>query len=285
MIVRVEDRSRTAMKDTLSVLALAYVAVAVHNLTILAWGGLESVPFATFGLCQLTPTLVVLAYRWSYYRRLKELLCRPVPVRILLGSYLVTLFTLGICILLPYGVGALQNEYGEIVPRSYPLKPFLPEALLVPERFWVYVLIGAPFLHLLNAAGEEILWRGYLLDEMVKAFPLRTVYWLNGVFWGLWHAPMIMLLDWDFPGHPVIGILAITVSQICWSTVMVHLRLKTDSLWPAIIMHAVANAITIGLWDRMIHPGYSLLYSPWGVTGGALMAMAAVCVCRMMKLR
>jgi len=258
----------------------AYLAVTLHNAWIASMGGLSKVPMILFGLCQLTPAAVVFLMHREYLPRLKELLTRKVSAKMLLGTYALTAAVLGVCIGLPYALGYLHLPYGAEMTATYPLQRLIPSAFLDPSIYWLYVLLGAPLLHLLTATGEEILWRGLLLDQMLGAFPRKTVYWLNGVFWGLWHTSMIVLLNWDFPGHPVAGVVAITLSQVAWSLVFVELRLRTDSLRPAIVMHTVANAMTIGLYDRMIDHDYNLLFSPWGLTGGALMTLASLVILR-----
>ena len=56
------------------------------------------------------------------------------------------------------------------MPANYPLKDFLPGIALDPRWFWLVIVLAGPMLHLTNAAGEEILWRGYLLDLMYASF-------------------------------------------------------------------------------------------------------------------
>lgn len=269
-------RSAAARKNVFTVVAMAYAAVALHNAWIAARGGLAGVPMIVFGLCQLTPALAVAIYDRRYARRLGQLLSRTGGWRPMLGAYVATAMVVGACIALPYALGLCRVPYGAAMTVSYPLRALIPDAWLAPGYFWLYVLVGAPFLHLLTAMGEEILWRGYLLDEMLKAFPSRRkIYLVNGVLWGFWHLPMIVLLRWDFPEHPLLGPLLIVASQIVWSLVLIDMRLKTDSLWPVIVMHAVANAMTIGLYDRMVDHAYNPVFSPWGLCGGLAMAVVA----------
>jgi membrane protease YdiL (CAAX protease family) len=262
------------LRTVIVAVAISYIAVTVHNVWIKSLGGVGKVPLVLFGLCQLTPAVVALVLGGrAYLPRLGALFRTPVSWRLALVCYLLSAATLAACILVPYALGLVQQPYGPEVAQAYPLKRFVPSALLAPEAFWIFVVVGAPILHLLMATGEEVLWRGYLLDEMRKVFSGASLGVWNGVAWGLWHTPMVVLLGWDFPGHPVTGMIVTTLSQMAWSFVLVRLRLETDSLWPCIIMHAVANAMTIGLYDRLVDHSYNLFFSPWGMLGGTLMTI------------
>jgi membrane protease YdiL (CAAX protease family) len=64
------------------------------------------------------------------------------------------------------------------------------------EAFTIGVVINMVFTF-----GEEFGWRGYLLPRLA---PLGGAWAaiLTGVVWGLWHAPLIVLSGYNFPGHP-----------------------------------------------------------------------------------
>lgn len=263
---------------SLRTVALAYALVLAHAIAVAAAGGLERVPLLVFGLCQFTPWVAawwVMRDHGGLLPRVRELLT-PKPWGAIALSWAVgAAVLLGAC-----GLAAARGDvtvgFGPELTARYPLAHLVPAFVLDPRVFVPFLLLIAPLLHGLNAFGEEVLWRGILLDQMVGEWPRRWVGVVNGVFWGLWHAPMVAILGWDFPGHPVAGILAITAAQVSWSVFMVEVRLRTKSLWPAIVMHAVANALTIGLFDRMVDHSQNLVYSPWGLWGAAAMAGASV---------
>ncbi len=261
------------------ILLAVYVAITLHMVAVRALGGLAAVPFIVFGACQYAPGLltVLLAPRWR--RRLLDLF-RTVPrLRWLAGGYVLTAVTLGACVLLPYVLGHAASLDAGLADR-YPLHAFLPAALHGPGGFLLFILLVGPFLHLLNATGEEIFWRGYLLDWLEARLPRGRAWLADGLLWGLWHAPMIALVGWDFPGAPAAGVVAITAAQVFWSIVLCAVTRRTGSLWPAVVMHATANALTIGLYDLLVDHDLNLLYSPWGLLGGALMAVAAAVALR-----
>lgn len=91
---------------------------------------------------------------------------------------------------------------------------------------------------------EEFAWRGYLAP---KVYALKLNIWLShaivGLVWGLWHLPFVFTfwsyltptMLWYFVPLLLIG----TISQ---SVVYGEIRLATNSVWPAWLMHTIGNA-------------------------------------------
>jgi membrane protease YdiL (CAAX protease family) len=92
------------------------------------------------------------------------------------------------------------------------------------------------------AFGEEIGWRGWLLPNLL---PLGTwpALLLTGAVWGLWHSPII-LLGYNYGRTDVLGVAAMTVWCVLLGVVFGWLRLRTASVWPAVIAHGALNAAT-----------------------------------------
>lgn len=62
---------------------------------------------------------------------------------------------------------------------------FLQMGKLEPEQYWIF-LVWLPYFFF-NIAGEELLWRGYLLPRQEKA--LGGQAWIaNGLLWAVFHA-------------------------------------------------------------------------------------------------
>jgi len=263
-----------ARRKMVRVISVAYALALAHAVIIVALGGIHAEPLALFGLIQLTPALAVLICDPGAFRRVVELLSRTGGAGAIVQAWAVAAFAVAAPIAAAAALGLFATPYGPEVPANYPLKDFLPGIALDPRWFWLVIVLAGPMLHLTNAAGEEILWRGYLLDLMVRVFPRKALGLINGIFWAVWHFPMIILLGWDFPHQPIAGCLAIVLAQAAWSVWLVAERLRTDSLWPAIVAHAVANAMVLGLYDRMVAHEWNVLLSPWGCVG----ALAIGCV-------
>lgn len=108
----------------------------------------------------------------------------------------------------------------------------------------VNILIGALFIGLVPALGEEIGWRGWLLPKLMHLGPWPAVG-LSGLIWGLWHAPVI-LLGYNYPGTPGwLAMIAMTVLCTIMGGIFGWLRLRGGSVWPAALAHSTFNAAAI----------------------------------------
>ena len=89
--------------------------------------------------------------------------------------------------------------------------------------------------------GEEFGWRGYLLPRLA---PLGGIYAaiITGVIWGLWHAPLILLDSYNYPGHPWLGIGVMVLFTVSLSVIFTWLRFRSGSIWPSTLAHAAINA-------------------------------------------
>jgi len=94
-----------------------------------------------------------------------------------------------------------------------------------------------------SVLGEEIGWRGLLVPELSKLMSFTGVALVSGLLWAVWHWPlMFMGLYGMGEATPFLYQLAFfTLCILSMSVVMTYFRLKTDSLWPAVIFHMSHN--------------------------------------------
>jgi membrane protease YdiL (CAAX protease family) len=113
-------------------------------------------------------------------------------------------------------------------------------AAFVPLYF---LLVGTTEMltSIAHGLGEEIGWRGFLTPLMVKRFGFTGGSVLIGLIWGAWHMPLLLFADYN-TGTPwwfsIPCFLALTVG--C-SVIMSWLRLTSNSVWPAAIVHGSHN--------------------------------------------
>jgi len=72
---------------------------------------------------------------------------------------------------------------------------------------------------------------------------------------GLWHLPLICMgsnFGTDYPGFPFNGILIMTVNCICVGSILTFLTIKSKSIWPATMMHAINNS-TPGIISQLMN--------------------------------
>ena len=146
-------------------------------------------------------------------------------------------------------LSGFRAQLDAAVPAGTPLPPV---QVLVALQ-----LVQLPHGAVLNsvfAAGEEIGWRGWLQPALM---PLGT--WpalvITGVVWGLWHSP-IVLLGYNFDRADLSGVLFMVGGCVAWGLFLGWLRLRSDSVWPAVLAHGSLNAVG----------GFVLLLSAAGAT-------------------
>lgn len=90
------------------------------------------------------------------------------------------------------------------------------------------------------AVGEEIGWRGFLQQEL-SALGTWPSLVLTGVFWGLWHAPLV-LLGYNYGTTDPLVLVPMVVTTILMGILIGWLRMRTDSVYPGALAHGVLNA-------------------------------------------
>lgn len=145
------------------------------------------------------------------------------------------------------------------------------------SRFLVSVALGATVFVAINCfwtAGEEIGWRGYMLTRLVAAGVPRPLF-ASGLIWAVWHVPLILSGVYASGPNPWLaaGLFMVTVMGV--ALVIGVLRLRSGSVWPAIVLHAAWNSLILNPFDRSsIGPGAAL----WVGESGVLVALVSLLV-------
>src|ERR1700736_4283803 len=126
----------------------------------------------------------------------------------------------------------LQRPGGEAALARFPVR-----TLLLVQ---VGSLLIAPGINALFVFGEEWGWRGFLLPKLIPLGQWPALL-LTGFLSGLWYSPLI-LLGYDYPLHPKLGILLMTIFCVIFGVLLGWLRLATGSIWPSAIGHGALNA-------------------------------------------
>lgn len=122
--------------------------------------------------------------------------------------------------------------------------------------------------------GEEFGWRGYLLPKLAPlGGPIAAL--ITGAIWGFWHAPLIVLDNYNYPGHPWLGILMMIVFCMSLGVIQAWLRFRSGSVWPPVLAHAAINA-QAGFAILTLSRSDSLLGAPIGLFGLVPMIVLAI---------
>ncbi|HEX3383833.1 MAG TPA: type II CAAX endopeptidase family protein [Mucilaginibacter sp.] len=116
----------------------------------------------------------------------------------------------------------------------------LPNGLVI-FLYFVFMGIFGMVQNSAAALGEEIGWRGFLVPELYKITSYTKTSLITGIVWAVWHYPILIFADYN-SGTPVwYGLTCFTVMVISSSFILTWFRLKSNSLWPAVILHASHN--------------------------------------------
>ncbi|MEO8955674.1 MAG: CPBP family intramembrane glutamic endopeptidase, partial [Ktedonobacteraceae bacterium] len=123
----------------------------------------------------------------------------------------------------------------------------------------------AILINMIFTFGEEFGWRGYLLPKLAPLGGIRAAI-IVGVIWGLWHAPVIILDSYNYPGHPWLGVGMMVVFTTALSMIFTWLRFRSGSVWPSTLAHAAYNG-QAGFATLLLSRTDSLLSAPIGIIG------------------
>lgn len=190
--------------------------------------------------------------------------------------------TIGVGTLLP-GV-TFTAEYGTYLLDLGLSEPEVEAALATVERFPVspavlFLLQGLVVGLTINAAaalGEELGWRGLLLDELA---PLG--FWklsvLTGAVWGIWHTPIIVQ-GYNFPEAPLVGVAVMTAATIAMAPIYTYITVRARSVLAPTFFHGSFNGLGALSLVYLTGAG-NLLIGPVGIAGIiAALLFTAVCV-------
>ena len=146
--------------------------------------------------------------------------------------YLISILVYPVCIILIVGIG---RAFGVIT-----FSELSEEALETMIQGTITMLI----MQMIKNLFEEFAFRGYLAPKM---YTLKMNTFLShgivGLIWGLWHLPYIRYITPYTTESLVTLVPRFVVGAIAASIVYGEIRLKTNSVWPAWLMHTVGATV------------------------------------------
>lgn len=158
-----------------------------------------------------------------------------------LGAYLVPLLygLVAYSIIWLAGLGgfpehAFLEDNAKMV--GLPVSPFVATGLMIIVLAGPGVILGCA-----SALGEELGWRGFLVPRLVERHGFTLGSLLVGIVWAAWHVPVLFFPKY-LGGTPMpFAMTCFFVNLIAMSFVYTWFRLRSASVWPAVIMHASHN--------------------------------------------
>lgn len=154
-----------------------------------------------------------------------------------------------------------------------PGKPLPAPGVLLGGTFFATMTIGL-LLTSVATFGEEFGWTGFLLPKLLPLGKWRAAL-LYGAIWGLWHAPLI-LGGYNFPGYPVVGILAMCLFTGALALTMTALRLRYGSVLLTAWVHGSLNSQARGVVALVFTGVHPLLGGILGLPGLVVLVLIGV---------
>jgi membrane protease YdiL (CAAX protease family) len=235
------------------------VRVAVYLLLTFAFSNIFYVLCARYGMKALyvyglmwCPGVSALLVTFVTDRKFKEFGWRLGHVKYLLAGWWVPMAYAWPAYLLVWTTGLggfpkdqLLNKVSGLMHLSGSSRP-TTLFLLYAATATVGVLVSC-----LSAAGEEIGWRGFLVPELMKFNSFTATALISGIIWSLWHVPLILWSNYNSGTPAWYGISCFAIMVISISFLFAWLRMRSGSLWPAVLLHAAHNAIIQSYLDAL----------------------------------
>jgi membrane protease YdiL (CAAX protease family) len=210
-----------------------YIVIFCILVTIVAFispllGGSPSKPGIGFILWGIAPMLVAVLMR-LVTRDWSDADFKP-AIRKNALWYIVIIVAWPVMIVLTVLIGKMisVSSVSGFVMASY-LKTMLPA--------FAFFFIFAIF--------EEFGWRGYLVPKLASiGINNYLAYAIVGVVWATWHIPFFSELTWVYSSEAYITFIPrFYLSMFALSILFYELRLITGSVWSAVLIHSLVNAV------------------------------------------
>jgi membrane protease YdiL (CAAX protease family) len=108
---------------------------------------------------------------------------------------------------------------------------------VIDVPFLIKLAITSVLFTVLVGGFEEIGWRGYLTSKFIQNnIPWSQLIAITTIIWSVWHLPTHFL---KFQDHLFIQYPVFIISLLELSIIMTYLRIRTNSVIPAILVHSL----------------------------------------------
>ena len=206
------------------------------------------------------PGIAAMSTQWLFQRNIRGLGWSLGRRRYLWTSYALPLLYGLVTYSIVWITGLGRFSPQQVADAIAPQIGYTPQS---PYAFAVVYFIIAVTLGLLpscvTALGEEIGWRGLLVPQLAKVTSFSKTALISGVIWAVWHYPILLFADYNNRTPAWYGLACFTVMVLGMSFAFAWLRLKSGSLWTAVLLHAshnlvIKNVFTLATADMGITP-------------------------------
>ncbi|KJL47960.1 CAAX amino terminal protease self- immunity [Microbacterium hydrocarbonoxydans] len=178
-------------------------------------------------ILQLTPLLAAIIM-W--------LVRQPVPFRDTFAtSWRGAPKWIGVGVGLIAAIAAIQTAIA-VASGIWPLNPI--DDILAASVWIIPVFV----MQSVFATGEEFGWRGWLATR-AASWGFWRLALVSGLVWIVWHLPVLAVIG----DRPFWDIVIYFAGMLPWAPLLLALRWRSGSVWPAVLTHGAINSIRVFL--------------------------------------
>jgi membrane protease YdiL (CAAX protease family) len=243
---------RDTSKTTISLYLQLTLAFSAVVWTFIIWSGHMDMAFGlVIPVLMWCPTIAALLACLLRGQKLELLGWQWPKNKYLAAAYFIPLAytSIGYGAVWAMGLAGWNSEFVHSVAQGVGLRGSPAWA-----SFTLYILClstGGMLQNVSMTLGEEIGWRGFLLSELAKQMSFTKASLLSGVIWAAWHSPLLLFADYNAGTNRWYELACSSVTCVSVSFILAWLRLKSDSLWPAALLHASHNLFVPVIFDNL----------------------------------
>jgi len=163
------------------------------------------------------------------------------------------------------GVIAAIAAIQTVIAVSSGIWPLNPVDEILAASVWI---IPVFVMQSVFAIGEEFGWRGWLATR-AASWGFWRLALVSGLVWIVWHLPVLAVIG----DRPLWDIVIYFAGMLPWAPLLLALRWRSGSVWPAVLTHGAINSIRVFLLQSVPDATDHLLIE---VIGWVLTLAAAV---------
>ncbi len=228
-------------------------------------------------LVQFSPALAALITKFRFQGNLRGLGWGWGKTRVQIAAYITPFALISFSLVWTLGFGGFYGEWileaqaGMAETFGFTISStILVLMVVIAVNGTIGLLVG------FGAIGEEIGWRGFMVPELYKHYDFTKTALISGTIWAVYHWPLLYVLmaprlevsPWPLMAFSLIA-------GIGLSTILAWFRIKSGSVWTAVLFHAALNIHNQGFFQNLTEKTSSLTHYISGEHGLMLALVSA----------